>query len=256
MTGETGTVASAQLGAPGPPPSHGRSRGVSLDLHFWTQIDTINLLPTQIVQGDSHHLILAADFDHAEELQAVTGGAIGFQVIGDTEELDLRPKGVIELVRAKGPGVERAGNEFPEGVEVSELGLRRVVEMGCSIVYVGRQPDVVLDGIVLDGLEQVCQLHLAPKRRAITVGPRLKAQNVRHLQTKWHVTGNHLPGGPGVEQGAFQPLYLGHAEKGRRSTTSFLTILRVGTAVATLVEHEAVEGGTIAEGTIEARRVL
>src|SRR5262245_55524781 len=128
--------------------------------------------------------------------------------------------------------------------------------MGVSIVYVGRQPHDVLDGIVLDELEQVCQPQLAAKRRAIAVGPGLKAQNVRHLQTKWHVTGNHLPGGPGIEQGAFQPLYLGHAEKGRRSTTSLLAILRVGTAIATLDEHEDVEGGTIAEGTIDALRVM
>src|SRR5262245_41234353 len=148
------------------------------------------------MQGDSHHLVLATDFDQPEELQAVTGWPIGFQVIGDTEELDLRPKGVIELVRAKGPGVQGTGNELPEGVEVSELGLRRVIEMGGSIVYVRRQPHDVLDGIVLDELEQVSQLQLAAKRRAIAVGPGLKAQNVRHLQTKWHVTDNHLPGGP------------------------------------------------------------
>src|SRR5262249_50110375 len=198
----------------------------------------------------------ATDFDHPEELQTVAGWPIGLEVRRDTEELHLRPKGVIELVRAKGPSMQGSGNEFPEGVEVGELGLRWIIEMGRCVVHVCREPHDVLDGVVLEESEQVCQLQLAAKRWAITVGPGLKSQNVRHLQAKWHVTSDDLPGGPGVEQSAFQPLHLRRAEEGRVSTRGLLTILRVGAAVAALVEHEDVEGWTITESAIDALRVM
>src|SRR5215510_4094523 len=104
------------------------SIGVSSILHFWVQIDAIQLLPTQIMQRDGHHLVFATDFDHPEELQAIAGWPIGLEVSGDTEEFYLRSKGVIELIGTKGPGMQGASHEFPEGVEVGELGLRRIVE--------------------------------------------------------------------------------------------------------------------------------
>jgi hypothetical protein len=88
-----------------------------LDLHFRTQIDAIHLLPTQIVQGDSHRLILAADFDHAKELQAVTGWPIGFQAIGDTNELDLSPKVLSSLLGPKVPACRGPATNSQKGLK-------------------------------------------------------------------------------------------------------------------------------------------
>src|SRR6266540_5058908 len=105
MTGETGTTALADVSSSGPPRCDRRSIGASSVSHCRVQIDAIHLLPAQIVQGDGHHLVLATDFDHPEELQANTGWPIGFEVVGDTEEFHLWPKGVIEFVGPKGPGM-------------------------------------------------------------------------------------------------------------------------------------------------------
>src|SRR6266446_8590472 len=175
MTGEIGTTALADVSSSGPPRCDRRSIGASSVLHCRVQINAIYLLSAQIVQGDGHHLVLATDFDHPEELQAVTGWPIGFEVVGDTEELALWSKGVIEFIGAKGPGMQRTGNEFPAGVEVGELGVCRIVEMGRSIVHVRRQPHDVPDVIVFDEAEQVCQLKLAAERWTIAIGPGLKA---------------------------------------------------------------------------------
>src|SRR5262245_9859965 len=113
-----------------------RSIRVFSRLHLWGQIETIELLPTQIMQRDSHDFVLPADFDHAKKLQTLAGWSIRFEVMGNTQELDLGSKRVIQLAGAKGAGMQGPGNEFPKGVEVGELRLCRVVEMGCGIVHV------------------------------------------------------------------------------------------------------------------------
>src|SRR6188508_1541226 len=118
--------------------------------------------------------------------------------------------------------MQGASDKFPEGVKIGKLSLRRIVEMGRSIVHVCRKPHDILDRVVLDEAEQVCQLKLTPKGWSIAISPGLKSQNIRDLQTKGHVTGDHLPGRSRVEQGAFQPLHLRWAQKGRLRAGEFL----------------------------------
>src|SRR5262249_4454719 len=150
----------------------------------------------------------------------------------------------------------RTSNEFPEGVKIGELGVRRIVEMGRSIVHVCRQPHDVLKGVVLEEAEQVGQFQLTAKRRAITVSPGFKSEDIRHFQAKGHITGDDLPGGSGVEQSALQPPHLRGAKKGRLRPRGLLPIHRVGAAIAALVKHEDVESWTITESAIDALRVM
>src|SRR5690606_1156327 len=60
-------------------------------------------------------------------------------------EFQLRPEGHVEIVGAEGAGMQRSGNEFPEGVEILEGRLVRIVVMGGGIMHVRSEPDRVLD---------------------------------------------------------------------------------------------------------------
>src|SRR5262245_353434 len=64
-------------------------------------------------------------------------------------EHHARTEGVVERLRSPSPGMERAGDEFPERLEVLENGRVGVVVVGGRIVHVGGQPDDVADARVL-----------------------------------------------------------------------------------------------------------
>ena len=58
--------------------------------------------------------------------------------------------------------MDRAGDKFPERVEVLERGLVRIEIVRRRVMYVGREPDGVADAPVLDEGENVGELRLIP----------------------------------------------------------------------------------------------
>jgi hypothetical protein len=69
-------------------------------------------------------------------MQALGRWPVGLKPLGNADEPDLGPEGVIELVGSKRPGVEWTGDEFQEWIEVGELRLRRVIVMRGGVVHV------------------------------------------------------------------------------------------------------------------------
>ena len=80
-------------------------------------------------------------------------------------EADLGAEGRVELVRAEGAGVERAGDELPERGEVLEPRLAGVVVVRGGVVHVRGQPDGVGDAGGVDEAQEVGDLELAAERR-------------------------------------------------------------------------------------------
>src|SRR5262245_9538446 len=113
----------------------------------------------------------------AEELQPVGGATEHGRVVRPCLHVDdLRPKGQVDLVLEPSAGMDRAGDKFPERIEVLERGLVRIEIVRRRVMYVGREPDAVADAPVLDEGENVCELELATARRpVIALTDRLKA---------------------------------------------------------------------------------
>src|SRR5262249_58185832 len=97
---------------------------------------------------------------------------------------------VVERAGRPGAGVQRAGDEFPERVEVLEhRGVRIVVVRG-RVVHVGGEPYRVADaGVVQEG-QQIGDLPFAPARRAVALPDRGVADEADRK-----VGGDDLPGG-------------------------------------------------------------
>src|SRR5690242_16466712 len=93
------------------------------------ELDRVEAGPLAVVERGGHRGGLAVDPGDAEELVSFGGGPVPLHPIGDRLELDPGAEGVVELRRAEGAGVERAGDELPERVELGEPGPRRVVGM-------------------------------------------------------------------------------------------------------------------------------
>ena len=80
-------------------------------------------------------------------------------------------EGVVERVGTEGAGVERPGDEFPEGIEVAETEpLLRIVVVRGAIVHVGGEPHDVLDSLALDETQDVGDLEFAARAPAVAVG--------------------------------------------------------------------------------------
>ena len=103
--------------------------------------------------------ILLVQINMAEELPL----AIARRLVGGTGlgELDLRAEGAIHFIWPEGTGVDRAGHEFPELVELAEGGALWRIVVGRAVVHVGSQEDHILDAAILDGLEQSRQFQFA-----------------------------------------------------------------------------------------------
>src|SRR5215831_3778909 len=72
-----------------------------------------------VFEGDRHHLARAVDRHMSEELQPEAGREIVALVRAAAFlEHRARPKRVVERPRMPGAGVERAGDEFPERLEI------------------------------------------------------------------------------------------------------------------------------------------
>src|SRR5262245_1784433 len=194
----------------------------------------------------------------AEELQPI-GGATEYG--GVTRPRlhvdDLRPKGEVNLVLEPSAGMDRAGDKFPERVEVLERGLARIKIVRRRVMHVGREPDGVADVPALDEGENVGELKLAAARLpVVALSDRLETPFtiviVNPQQSEGHVVGDHLPGGMRIDQLALEPGDLLGAEEIGGWAVAGLEVLRVGTAVAAHVEHEHIEQWTVRYFAIDA----
>ena len=105
------------------------------------------------MQSNGHRFGLAINVDGAEELEAVLRGAIALHAFWNAREFYLWAERIVHLSGAKSSGVERACDEFPEGIEVRELGLRRIVVMCRTIMHIGGEPDYIADFVLFDEAE-------------------------------------------------------------------------------------------------------
>ena len=78
-----------------------------------------HLRAVDVLERDAQHLAVLVDVDLAEELVAAAGRRVRDRR-GLLED-HLRAEGLVQRVRAEAAGVQRAGDEFPEGREVLEL---------------------------------------------------------------------------------------------------------------------------------------
>src|SRR5581483_6683171 len=99
-----------------------------------------------VAQSHRHHAGIGLDRHMAEELIAGGGAEIlvGGTGIGRFRELHLGAESHVEIIGAERAGMDRAGDELPEWVEVLELRLVGIVVMRGGVVHVGGQPDRVV----------------------------------------------------------------------------------------------------------------
>src|SRR5262249_53072340 len=164
----------------------------------------------RVLERHRHDLGGAVDRHLAEELQALAGGQVLALLLGwGLDVHQLRPERVVELVRPKRAGVQRAGHELPERLEILKHRLAGVVIMRGRVVHVGREPHGVADAGALDEGQDVGDLELAAARRTVALGHRLDAPFAVAVidddQAERHVGGDHLPGRLRVHQLALEP---------------------------------------------------
>ena len=197
------------------------------------------------------------DVQLAKELVALAGRGIR---AGRGLAVDhLQAKGLVGLVGTEGAGIQRAGDKFPERIEVLELRALGAVVVGGGVVHVGRQPDHVLHARILDALEQARHLQLAPLGRAVlAVGHGFPARDtlfilaVGHKQADGHVAGNQLPGGLAGLEPLDQPLDLRAAQQVGVGAFLGLQIGGVGAAVAAHVQHKHIGQRALRQHAVDA----
>src|SRR5205085_2200236 len=111
-----------------------------------------------------------------------------------------RTKGIVELARAPGAGMQGPRDELPERLEVLELRLVRIVMMRGGVVHVGGEPDDVANTGTLDRRKEIGDLVLAPVGRPITERDRVEAD-----QADRQIGRDHLPGRTRSGELALQP---------------------------------------------------
>src|SRR5262245_41431024 len=99
----------------------------------------------------------------AEELQPEAGRqVVALCAAAPLLEDRARTERVVELLRSPGAGMEGAGNEFPERLEVLEHGRVGIVMMRGGVVHVGGDPDRITDAGMLDEGEEIGDFDFAP----------------------------------------------------------------------------------------------
>src|SRR4051812_7996060 len=96
---------------------HSRAR-----LRLRHDVDGPEVAVVDVLQRHAHDAASPIDVDAAEELQAETGREV-LALSRATAVLIHRDraKGVVELARAPGAGMQRTGDEFPERLETLKL---------------------------------------------------------------------------------------------------------------------------------------
>src|SRR5206468_4515026 len=84
-----------------------------------------------------------------------------------------RPEGVVELLRRPSAGMQRAGNELPERLEVLEHRPVRIIVIRRRVMHVGRDPDRVANAGMLDEGKQIGDLDLAAAWWAVALPDRV-----------------------------------------------------------------------------------
>lgn len=122
------------------------------------------------------------DLERAEKLQSFGGRAVALHTLRDAEEFQLRAERRIELAGAEGAGMGGAGDEFPEGTELGEFGLRRIVVVRRGVVDVCSDEEDIANLAVANEFQEVRNLQLPPERRAvIAIGDRFVVFFVGHI---------------------------------------------------------------------------
>src|SRR5258705_5727546 len=112
-----------------------------------------------VLERHGHDLGCAVDGDMTEELHAFTGCQVwSLLLAGRLDVAQLRPKRVIEVVGPERAGVQRAGHELPERIEILEHRAVWIIVMRRRVVHVGGQPHRVADGRVLDERQNIGDL--------------------------------------------------------------------------------------------------
>src|SRR4029450_11561187 len=110
-------------------------------LHPRLDLGRPELAVGDILERDGHDLARPVDRHMAEELQPEAGRQVGALSAAECRlENPARTEGVVERLRPTSAGMEGAGNEFPERLEVLEHGRVGVVIMRGGVVHVGGDP--------------------------------------------------------------------------------------------------------------------
>src|SRR5262249_30109901 len=145
-----------------------RASGRLISSQFRLELLRPQRLVVPVLERHRHHLRRSIDCHVAEELQVVAER--GHELLGGCLlEHELRTERVVERARDERAGMDRAGNELPERLEILELRLAGIVVMRRAVVHVGGQPYGVADAGMLDEREKVGDLELAAARRAVAL---------------------------------------------------------------------------------------
>ena len=146
--------------------------------HPWLDPGGPEVLVIDVLEGDRHHSARAVDRHLAEELQPEAGRqVVALRAAAPLLEDRARTERVVELLRSPGAGMEGAGNEFPERLEVLEHGRVGIVIMRGGVVHVGGDPDRIGDAGMLDEGEEIGDLDFAPARAAVALRDRVAAHH-------------------------------------------------------------------------------
>ena len=102
--------------------------------------------------------------------------------------------------RRPGAGMQRAGDELPERLEILKDGAVRIVMMRGGVMHVGGQPDRVADAGAFHKGQQIGDLMLAPLRRAVA-----ERDGVLADEADRQIGGDHFPGRIRGHEFALQP---------------------------------------------------
>ena len=243
-------------------PARGLRRGQCRDLQaagsaaLRLQRLRVQRLAVQVLEHHGQRLAAGVYVELAEELEAFAGRRVG--VARAFLENDFAAKGPVHLVGAEAARIQRAGDEFPERVEVLEAGALGAEMVGRRVVHVGREPDHVVDARVLDALEQARHLQLAAPGCAmlaighgLPLGAALSVLAIGHEEADGHVAGDQLPGGAAALEAVQQPLHLGAAQHVGVRAFGRLQVVAVGAAVAAHVDHEDVGQRALGQAAVQ-----
>src|SRR5262249_9525749 len=129
-----------------------------------------------ILERHGHHFGGAIDRDVTEELQSLARcNVLALLLAGRLHVTQLRAERVVEIVGTKTSGMDRAGDKFPERLEILEYGLVGIVIVRGRVVHVGRHPDRVANVRVLDEGQKVRDFKFTAKRGSIALGDRFNS---------------------------------------------------------------------------------
>src|SRR5262245_31085549 len=119
----------------------------------------------EILQRDRHHRASPVDVHLSEELQA--GERREIRRRWSLLEYHLGAESIVQRIWTEAPGVERAGDKFPERIEFLVLRLLRIIVMGRAIMHVSSEPHDILDPLAFVIGKYIGDFELADKQRLI-----------------------------------------------------------------------------------------